>query len=251
MRDSWYLSGLGAAFLAVAVTACSARGAQPVDRAAVFLSEGPAPRGDCVPVVAPERLPTPDALVDTSRLGADLRVFQASVDTGIAGYVLLTLTYEPDGTNVRRQVIEHSLSSTAADSIQRLVFASLREIPEHDEPVQVRLRIDLDDGVRFRTGRSEFCPPSPRDPQLKASLHGVQSTWIRYRRGGRGRIVIVRLGVHPNGYVSGGRFLRGAPTGSTLEQEVVSYLRRYSFHPARLDGIPVHGTIDLPVRIPA
>jgi hypothetical protein len=251
MRHAWVLRGAVTVVITVSVAACATRAPQAVDRATVFLSEGPAPRGDCIPVDAPGTLPSPDALVDTSSLGAQVRAFQEQLDDGFSGYVLLTMLYEPDGTNVRRDVIEHSLPSTAADSIQKLVFASLREMPEHDESVQVRLRVDVNDGVRFRTGRSEYCPPSPRDPQLEASLYGVQGTGIRYRRGGRERIAIVRLGVHPNGYVTGGRFLRGAPTGSTLEQDVVRYLRQYSFDPARVDGVPVPGTIDVPVRIPA
>jgi hypothetical protein len=51
--------------------------------------------------------------------------------------------------------------------------------------------------------------------------------------------------------VTGGQFIRGAPSGRALKQDVLRFLRQDSFPPARLDGVPVHGPIDVPSRVRA
>jgi hypothetical protein len=249
VRD--YLRPTAAALVLLVVSGCATRAERPVDRGAVLLTHAPAPREDCVVLDRPATLPTAGDLVDVASLRDEVRALRARKSDTVPGYVLLSMRYEPEGLNVRRDVIEHSVSPVLADSIQRLVFEAIREQPEREEELQVRLRLDVNGVVELRTGRSEYCPPWPRDPQVEASLYGVQGTGVRYRRGARERVVIVRLAVHPNGYVTGGQFIRGAPSGGALEQDVLRFLRQYSFHPARLDGIPVHGTIDLPVRVPA
>jgi hypothetical protein len=51
--------------------------------------------------------------------------------------------------------------------------------------------------------------------------------------------------------VTGGQFIRGAPSGRALKQDVLRFLRQDSFPPALLDGVPVHGPIDVPSRVRA
>jgi hypothetical protein len=243
----WLLPGVALILLA----ACGSSRPAPVDRSAVLLSEAPPARAACTVLETPATLPQPAALVDTARLATSIGELRASRTDTLSGFVLLSLQYDPTGQNVRRQVIEHTVPPTVADSVQRLVFAALRQLPERSDSLHMRLRVNLGEAVHLQTGRSEYCPPWPRDPRLESALYGAQATGLRYRSGTRERVVLVRAWVEPAGYISGGRFVRGAPPSQTLEQDVIRYLRQFSFHPARIDGIPVGGFIDIPVRIPA
>lgn len=199
----------------------------------------------------PEALPSPDLLVDTAGLNADLHELMEAVDSGSVAerQIVMTLAYQPDGLNMRRDVLMHDTEPFIADSVQKLVFARRLELPESPEEWGVRLRIGLDGGVSYRVERREYCPPRPRDPEIESAMRTYVGSGPRYRGGVRVRTVVVRATIHPAGYVENGTIIRGGVIGSSFEQRLIDYLRQFSFAPATIDGAPAYGDIDIPVQV--
>lgn len=233
------------------LAACAGAGRAPA--AAPGAAVGPIPEGDgpyaCMLEGAPAVLPAAAELFDTVRLGPRAAaVFAGAERTG--GHLVFSLEYDAEGTNVRRSILEHSVTPVMADSLQKLLFASLAPVEPGDEPWGVRMEMRMEEGnVGYQVGHRVYCPPRPRNPGLEAARYEARSAGVRYRRGGRERVVIVRARIHPAGYIAGGRVLRGADSGGTLERELVEFVRRYSFFPATIDGQPVVGETDIPVII--
>lgn len=217
------------------------------------VSSAPAPSEvrqtrECRPEEFPMQLPALAALVDTAALSAGVRTLRDSARVA-AGEVVLTLWYEPDGVNVRRDVLRHSLTPLLADSVQKLVFSALRQAPEMESPWGARLRVDLAGAVSYAVDRRVLCPPRPRNLALEGEMAAFLGTGVRYRGGAQERTVLMQVDVHPMGYVEDARVLRGAPSGGTLEQRLRDQVRQYSFFPAAVDGVPVRGQIAVPVRV--
>ena len=203
----------------------------------------------CVPDTTLAALPAAAALVDVDALTASLAALQGEASAG--GEVVLTMEYEPDGTNVRRDVLEHSVTPVLADTVQELVFAARRQAPAAAEPWGARLRVRLAQPAAYAVERREYCPPRPRDRQLQFAMERPAMTGTRYRGGDRERTLLVRVRVHPAGYVHSAWLYRGADRGVEFERELFNSVRRYSFYPAMLDGRPVFGEVTVPVRIRA
>jgi hypothetical protein len=250
VRTSNVVPTLAVAALLLSGAGCSLRAAAEIDRSAELLSQAAPTRANCTVLEAPPRLPRASALVEVEALRSAVAQLRDTRGDTLRGHVLLRMQHDPSGLNARRDVLEHSLTPLVADSVQKLVFAHLRELPATGRDMFFRLRVDVGEQVELQTGRSEFCPPLPRDPRVEASLYGVQGVGPRYRRGQRERIAIMRVTVHPSGYIAAGQFVRGAPQGGSLERDVLQHLRQYSFYPAQIDGIPVAATLEIPVRIP-
>lgn len=231
-----------AALAVVLVTGCGgASGSTP--------GVGFSPRqvGACSLEDYPEELPGPELLVDTASLGSGLRELVES--DSISRYVVLTMRYGADGLNMRREIIEHTLNTEAADSVQELVFAHRRGLPPAEREWGARLRIDLDDDITYHVNRSEYCSPRPRNPDLEADMRAFLGTGPSFAGGVRSTVVLLRITVHPGGYVTDVRLLRGGVPGSPLEQNLATYIRQFSFYPATIDGTPTLGELDVPVRI--
>jgi hypothetical protein len=113
--------------------------------------------GDCRPIPYPEELPAAAELVDTDELARQVAEVWTWAELD-PGDVLLTMAYDDEGLNIRRDVIRHSVTPVAADSVQQLVFASLQEMEEDERPWTVRLRVEGNDGVRFAVERSGVLP---------------------------------------------------------------------------------------------
>jgi hypothetical protein len=239
MLRSAVLAGL------LAASACALFQQPPPRRDPSLLSTQPAPPGRACRVVAtPESLPSPGALVDSASLTEalhDLRAGHQLED----GYALLSMSYDQHGTNIRRSVIEHSLTPAAADSLQKLVFAHRRVLPAGEE-VGVRLRIDLGTEVELRVGRQEYCEPRSRDV-------AVVSAWSAARQrspamDGRDETVWVRVFLDARGSVNGARIERGI-LGTIAESQIFNYVSSLSFDPALLDGHAVSGTTVVPIVV--
>jgi hypothetical protein len=198
----------------------------------------------------PQQLPAASALMDTASLTTAIRELRrgAAIDSGS---VLLSLGFEPDGVNIRRDVLRHTLSPLVADSIQKLVFAARRTAPTAEQPWGARLRIGLGGEVSYGVERREYCPPRPRDRELESAMEEFMGTGLRSRGGRLERTVLLRVLVNPGGSVAEARVIRGEASGGTLERNLTDFIRRYLFEPASLDGMPVPGHIDVPVRIRA
>lgn len=242
-------SRVACALLAGLLAGCSlGQGSEAARRERLLISPSGLMHNDCVVLDEPAALPAVDVLVDSVALRAALRALPLTERDG-GGYVLLAMRWEDDGINSRREVVEASVSPLMADSVQKLVFQARRELPELTAPLDLRLRIDLRPTPAMHVGHSEYCPPRPRDPALRSALLTEPSRGLRYRGGVRERTVHVELQIHPAGYVVGGRIVRGAGEGSSLERDVVTHLRQFSFDPASIDGKPVRGAIVVPVRV--
>jgi hypothetical protein len=243
-----------AATAAAALAACAGLRPQAPAPDPALLSDAPArfaSRG-CGTDRVPDALPDAAELVDTRALAADV----ARLAGGRAlpeGYVLLSMGYSPDGVNVRRALIEHSLSPRLADSLQKLVFAHRRAAAPQRAEWGVRMRVDVDSAgeLRFRVGRRELCAPQPLgrglftlagssraslpDPYIEDSP-SAYNVWVRVRLDELGRVMDASL---ERGMV------RGVPEGMLL-----NYVRTISFHPAVEDGRPVPGETSVRVRLP-
>lgn len=211
---------------------------------------GPAPFS-CAEVQRPTTLPSAAEVVDVAALVPTVRQLARSAGP-VQGQVLLSLEFDAQGVNVRRDVIEHTLTPLLADSVQRLVFAARRQVPAGDAPWGVRLRMTLADSVALGVERRVYCPPRPRNRELEWQVRESEMSGtpgLRYRGGRRERTVMMRLLVHPAGYVENATVYRGGASGGDLERNLFNFVRQYSFHPATLDGVPVPGELVVPVRV--
>lgn len=208
--------------------------------------------GECAPERSEESIPPVDAMLDTTTLNAALRDLREElpwVTDELKGQVLLSLEFLPDGTNVGRTVIDHDVSPPAADSIQKLVFASRATAPPADEWWGARVRIDLADEIAYTVSPRVYCPPRPRDLEIEAAMSGFLGTGMRTGPNRGTRTVLLNVLVHPVGYVESAKIVRGAGTGSSLEQRLENFIRGFTFDPATVDGTPVYGEIVVPVRV--
>ncbi|HEX6368088.1 MAG TPA: hypothetical protein VF006_04085 [Longimicrobium sp.] len=206
--------------------------------------------GECVTEAFPQPLPAAAALLDTARLTRELQALlrDAQVPAAVA---TLTLWYEPDGQNVRRDLMRHSLPQELADTVQQLVFAALGRGPEMERAWGARLHIGVAQEVAYTTSAREYCPPRPRSRTIQAEMETYQGTGVGARTRGRAveRTVLMEVTVHPAGWVEAAKVLRGATSGGSLEHQLQDYLRQHSFIPASLDGVPVQGSLAVPIRL--
>lgn len=248
MRTSPPLRLLAPAALLAALGGCAALGMRSVPPDPSLLTESRAARPrECRPVEVPAELPRPEHLVDTAALDAAVAELREA-GLPLRGHLLLSMGYAPDGTNVRRAVIEHTLRPRAADSLQQLVFAHRRALPRGPAEWGVRLRLDLDGQVRYRVGRREVCAPRVTDPLVLDGSTGTMDR--RPPTAGAYQTVWVRIHVDELGRVTDARVERGMVRRGPLELLLMNHVRSLSFEPAREDGRPVPIQLSLPVRIP-
>lgn len=206
----------------------------------------PAPGVQCRLAPVPEQLPAAAALVDTAALDTAV----AAVAGHGPGHVLLSMSYAPDGANVRRSVVDHSLSPAVADSVQALVFAHRRTLPPQEAEWGVRLRIDLDGRPRYQVARREVCAPRLRFHGT-ASPDGAGSPFERYAPlHATMRTVWVRVRLDELGRVAAASVDRALLRRASDEMVILNYVYSLTFDPAREDGVPVPGEVGVPVRVP-
>lgn len=238
------------------LAACSTfrQGAAP--GRAELLSEALAPPDRaCRPSPRPQALPAVSALVDSAALAAAAaEVWQGA--RGTEGYVLLALRYDPEGTNVRRDVIEQRVvPRTVADTLQRLVFAHRRRTGPAEREWAVRLRVDLGPQPAVRVGRSEICAARPQD-QTDARYAGLSAPVfgdVRDRTapaaltGGDG-VAWVRVELDRGGNVVNARLERTF-AGIARQRQALQRARMMRFFPATEDGEPVASHLTFAMRV--
>lgn len=230
-----------AALLAlVAAAACATPRGAAMDRSALLSDAPRAPtHRDCRVARDPAVLPAADALVDSAGLTSDARALWSAAGRP-SGYILLSMRYDADGTNVRRDVLETSVPRSLADTLQQRVFESVRTTAAADAEWGVRMRVDLGDEPRLRVGRREDCAPYTRERLTLTRGGGVEwdregDPWqVRSVRGS----LLLRVQLDARGFVTGARLERGVHTGG-LEQRVLNAARGMRFEPATEDGYPV------------
>ena len=243
------------AVLVVAAACVVPRHTRETDRSSLLSAQaGPSDRS-CRIAEQPTVLPPVDELVDSAALHGAIEPLR-NAEGFSPGHVLLSMAYDRFGSNIRRAVIEHTVSQSVADSLQRLIF-SHRKTAATGEEWGVRLRIDLTDSLRFRVGRRELCPPMLRNRAIASPLGDIAGGRDRFEpsAGGSGvatgteSTVWVRLLIAPDGSVADARFDRGIPS-RIGEERLLNYVRMLDFEPALDDGIPVPDWLDLQLRVP-
>jgi hypothetical protein len=223
----------------------------PEQRAAELLTSRPPPAGRlCVISPTPAALPQAGELVDVEALRADLNGVVEPDPRG-QRYALFSMGYDRFGSNIRRALIEHNLGASVADSVQALVFKHRRSVEEAEEDWGLRMRIAFAEEPTFAVGRQELCEPRPRDNSVGQAIltESTFGTTTRVRNGRREHRLWVRLLVGPQGTVKGAKIERGIVTSSHLEYQIYNHVRSLFFEPATADGIPVDGSISIPVFV--
>lgn len=244
----------------LALPACSALHTERLHGPEALLSDAPRrmpERAYCRVSGHPQALPSADALVDSAAFtAAAAELWRAAGQP--AGHVLLGLRFDPDGLNVRRDVIEHRLPEALADTLQKLAFAHRRRVQPADAEWSARLRLDLGETPRLRVGRTEICAPRLRS----GPGGGMGSTFMGNGWGdGRGAFaqlavsevadpstIWVRVALDARGNVTEARVERSLGRRMN-EMRVLNYLRTISFVPATEDGYPVPGQLSMPLRL--
>lgn len=240
-----------AATASLAALAACASVRAPAESSLLAAEDRPPHGARCTVSPVPAALPQPGDLVDAAAFRASAARLWAAAGRP-AGHVLFSVRHAPDGVQVRRAVIESTLPTTLADSLQALVFASRREMPHAAEEWGVRLRVDLGDEVGLRVGRRQECAPRPRQEERIAldpfdvrernvgSAAALPSTdpglvWVRVRLDARGRVTDASVE-------------RGIRRG-VWEQRLLNYVRTMAFYPAVEDGYPVPSETTISMRL--
>jgi hypothetical protein len=242
----------------LALPACAALQPDGMHPRTELLSDAPARPLDraCRVSAEPETLPSADALVDSAALVAAVGDAWRAAGRP-AGHVLLGMRYDEDGTNVRRDVIEHRVSDALADTLQKLAFAHRRSVAPADREWSVRLRVDPGEAPALRVGRTEVCSPQPRNAAETGFGNGIGETWGDVRNAfGTSSIadtyspstVWVRVALDARGNVTDVRVERSLAR-VTWESRLLNYVRSISFIPAMEDGFPVPAQLSLPLRM--
>lgn len=246
-----FLAAPLAALIALSAGCASSPRLSTEQRSAELLTSRPPPAGrTCAVSPTPAQLPSAAELVDVDGLAADLAGLVPAQD-GAQRYALFSMGFDRFGSNIRRAVIEHNLAASVADSVQALVFKHRGTVEEADADWGVRLRIGFGEELEFEVGRQELCEPRPRDSALVYAIQ-TQSTFgprTRVRNGRRESRIWVRLLVAPQGTVTGATIERGIVSSSALEYQISAYARSLFFEPATADGIPVSGSISIPLMV--
>jgi hypothetical protein len=206
-------------------------------------------RRRCTPARLPEELPSADALVDSAVLVAEA----ARLGGTARGFVVASLRHDVQGTQVRRRVIERELPPELADSLEALLYAVRRVTPAAPVEWGVRLRIELNQGVRLRVTRQQECPAVPSERDLISSPSGFDVRAATAEQAGTAlatdpSVVWVRLQVDERGSVVAASVTRGYRRGA-IDDRVLRYVRTLTFHPALQDGYPVPAEVELPIPL--
>lgn len=240
--------------LAAALAACAPASAGDRPRREALLSDAPRPRDrDCRVAVHPRQLPSAAELVDSAGLAAAAAGAWRAAG-GPAGHVLLGLRYDRDGVNVRRAVIEHSVSPALADTLQALTFAHRRVAASGEREWSVRLRMDLGEQPRLRVGRSQVCAPALRESMDGAFSSIASRGWGDVRDASPApsaadpTMVWLRVSVDAGGNVVDARVERGSMRHGR-DTRTMAALRGLDFVPATEDGHPVPGELSIRLRV--
>jgi len=210
-------------------------------------------RQRCTLSPVPAALPQPGELVDADAFRAATARLWAGAGRP-AGHVLFSVRHAPDGVQVRRAVIEATVPSPVADSLQALLFAYRREMPRAPEEWGVRLRVELGEAMAMSVARRRVCAPRPREEErMDANAYDVREAdagsaaalpstdpdlvWVRVRLDAAGRVTDASVE-------------RGVRRGA-WEQRLLNYVRTMAFYPALEDGYPVPSETTLALRLSA
>jgi hypothetical protein len=225
-----------AALAAASVTAAAAQN----DRAALLLSDRPAPRRSCEVEMRPRALPTISQLADSAALMEAVTRFaeQFRLREGTL-FALYSLVFDRDGNVERLAPLEYRMPQGHAESFAALVRQHIRR--QERGGFSVRLRVEPTGNPAFLVGRSERCPPEPTTSfELTApAMAGPVS---------RPSPIRLRVWVTPEG-TPGTINVMGSSGSSELDRWVRDSLARRRFRPGLLDGVPVAMEYEGTVRI--
>jgi hypothetical protein len=234
--------------VAVLVPVGACRSGPGVDPADLYVTPVASRGATCSPEAFPTTLPGADVVVDSVALVRRIGELLAG-DPSRAGWVRFSLSFDPTGDVLRRDVLEHTTTTEVADTVWHLAFDMVREVDPSQREWGVRLRVDVDDPVALEVERREFCPPTARSPEMQAAMRSYSPPGVRVRSGMRERSLRVHASVDQFGAVTTARIVGGQYAGSSLERDVAVYLRQFQFNPATVDGDATAAWIEVPVRV--
>lgn len=217
-------------------------------------SRGSARDRACTVARDPAVLPTPGDLLAVDRFRPDARAAWMA-DGRPRGAVVFSLRHAADGSQVRRAVVESTVDTLLADSLQRLVFAHRLQAPASAAEWAVRLRVELGDSIALSVGRPVECPARPREWAFRASggsfdvREGDAASSAAQPPTDAGT-VWVRVRIDERGQVTDARVERGIQRGR-WEERLLNWVRTQAFDPATEDGYPIPAELTLPVRLSA
>lgn len=242
----------------LALPACATFANNPREHSAL-LSDAPRVLDRaCKVSLEPRALPPADLLVDSAALSAAAARLWREAGSP-QGHVLFAMRYDPEGLNVRRDILEHRLPPALADTLQQLTFVHRRTTAPAAQEWSVRMRMDMGAGAPvIRVGRTERCAPRPRESSQGNLLGGTGPTWADVRDSSPysasassllydENTVWIRVALDARGYVTDARVERSLVRMS--EARLLSYVRSLTFFPATEDGYPVPGQLSLPLRL--
>ncbi|HET7233085.1 MAG TPA: hypothetical protein VFJ16_23955 [Longimicrobium sp.] len=234
----------------IGVQACATAGAAAYDES--LAGSGSMRERGCHAAATPSQLPAAADLVDVEAFrAAAARLLAAEGNDD--GHVVFSIRHDPAGVQVRRAVIETTLSPALTDTLQRLVFAYRRETARARGEWGVRLRVDLGDTVALGVSRRDVCAARPREWEYRtvgnpfdvreesaatptgALLTDPSVAWVHVQVDERGAVTDV--------------LVQRGPVTRMAEQRLMNYVRSMAFVPAMEDGFPVPGELTLPVRL--
>jgi TonB family protein len=234
--------------VAVLVASGACRSGERVDPADMYVTPVAARGATCSPEAFPATLPGADVVVDSVALVRRVGELLAG-DAARAGWVRFSLSFDDTGHVLRRDVLEYTTTSAVADSVWHLAFDIVRDVDPSQREWGVRLRVDVADPVALEVERRQFCPPTARSPEMQAAMRSYSPPGVRVRGGMRERTLRVHAQVDQFGAVTAARIVGSQYAGSSLERDVVLYLRRFQFNPATVDGDAAAAWIEVPVRV--
>jgi hypothetical protein len=217
------------------------------DKSSVDKSVSPSGR-HCGPAKNPKKPPSVAQLLDSAALHQDL-LGQTSAPAGAA--VLMTISFEKEGTLHRALVLDADVPQADADSLLGFVLKELQTQKKSDEIWGTRLHVTLGSGATEVTEKAIACSAEPIGGEgdrlvtdrLELTNYDVQNMSPEWKH----RIPPIDVIVGPDGRAKDVK-LRSKSGVLTLDDLVMNYARNMHYEPALIDGFAVEAPYQLELR---
>jgi|GEM_PF-1644819 len=218
------------------------------DKSSVDKSVSPSGR-HCGPAKNPKKPPSVAQLLDSAALHQDL-LGQTGAPAGAA--VLMTISFEKEGTLHRALVLDADVPQADADSLLGFVLKELQTQKKSDEIWGTRLRLTLGSGATETTEKAVFCTAEPiggegdrliTEDRIYLSSEDRQRLDPEWRHGFPPIDVIVGADGRAKDV-----HLRSKSGVLQLDDMVQGIARNMHYEPALIDGLAVEAPYQLELR---
>jgi TonB family protein len=202
--------------------------------------------GGCSAAMLPMRMPAVESILDTSLVMRALRA--RSLPNGQA---VVSILIDPSNARPLVKTLSTDFAARDAEALTAIVDSALHHHEAPSGPWAVRLKLATGASPAAALERSEYCPPTAPEAQVRSRIVTVQvseAELARIEREAREsqarmrrmRDYIGRCLVTAEGRVAAIEVQRSSGD-QALDGELAQRLRRTRFAPATLDGVPVPG----------